>query len=72
MIRIFKIVIFLLYFRIWTNTQRKEMFTLENIYFTDCILRNMHNYRFLIHLDPDEYVSSKRDIAHLANLFLKK
>ena len=30
------------------------MFAQENIYFTDCVLRHMHEHRFLAHLDPDE------------------
>jgi hypothetical protein len=34
--------------------ERKKIFSLENIYFTDCLLRNMHRYRFLAHFDPDE------------------
>lgn len=33
---------------------RQEMFAQENVYFTDCILRHMHQYRFLTHFDPDE------------------
>lgn len=30
------------------------MFAQENVYFTDCVLRHMHEYRFLAHVDPDE------------------
>lgn len=30
------------------------MFAMENIYFTDCLLRNMNSYRFMMHVDPDE------------------
>ena len=30
------------------------MFALENVYFTDCILRNKDAYRFIAHVDPDE------------------
>lgn len=30
------------------------MFAQENVYFTDCVLRHMHQYRFIAHLDPDE------------------
>jgi len=30
------------------------MFSLENSYFTDCILRNKIKYRYLMRLDPDE------------------
>ena len=33
---------------------RKHMFALENVYFTDCILRNKDAYRFIAHVDPDE------------------
>ena len=44
--------IFLL--RMWTHTERKRMFAMENIYFSDCILRNKDRFRFLAHFDPDE------------------
>ncbi|KAF2360221.1 Glycosyltransferase family 92 [Trinorchestia longiramus] len=30
------------------------MFGLENIYFSDCLLRNRDEFRYLLHLDPDE------------------
>uniref|UniRef100_A0A0P4WAF5 Glycosyltransferase family 92 protein n=1 Tax=Scylla olivacea TaxID=85551 RepID=A0A0P4WAF5_SCYOL len=30
------------------------MFAQENVHFTDCVLRHMHQYRFLAHFDPDE------------------
>ena len=40
--------------RVWISVQRRELFGLENIYFSDCILRNRHQHRYLMHLDPDE------------------
>lgn len=40
--------------RLWTMVERKKMFAQENVYFTDCVLRHMHEYRFLAHVDPDE------------------
>ncbi|KAG7164854.1 putative Glycosyltransferase family 92-like 4 [Homarus americanus] len=40
--------------RLWTEVERKKMFAQENIYFTDCLLRHMHQYRFIAHFDPDE------------------
>ncbi|KAK8738024.1 hypothetical protein OTU49_004356 [Cherax quadricarinatus] len=40
--------------RLWTLVKRKEMFAQENVYFTDCLLRHMHEYRFIAHYDPDE------------------
>lgn len=40
--------------RLWTLVERKKMFAQENVYFTDCVLRHMHQYRFLVHFDPDE------------------
>lgn len=38
----------------WTSTQRTHLFALENIYFTDCILRFKNKFNFLAHFDPDE------------------
>ncbi|XP_045115112.1 uncharacterized protein LOC123506833 [Portunus trituberculatus] len=40
--------------RLWTLVERIKMFAQENVYFTDCVLRHMHQYRFLAHFDPDE------------------
>ncbi|XP_069164308.1 uncharacterized protein [Procambarus clarkii] len=40
--------------RFWTLVERKKMFAQENIYFSDCLLRHMHQYRFIAHYDPDE------------------
>nr|XP_045611505.1 uncharacterized protein LOC123766440 isoform X1 [Procambarus clarkii] len=40
--------------RLWTRVMLKEMFAQENIYFSDCLLRHMHQYRFIAHYDPDE------------------
>ncbi|XP_069970325.1 uncharacterized protein [Penaeus vannamei] len=40
--------------RIWVLEERQKMFTMENLYFTDCLLRHMHEYRFISHFDPDE------------------
>ncbi|XP_069948926.1 uncharacterized protein [Cherax quadricarinatus] len=40
--------------RLWTLVERSKMFAQENIYFTDCLLRHMHQYRFIAHYDPDE------------------
>ncbi|KAK3887837.1 hypothetical protein Pcinc_008064 [Petrolisthes cinctipes] len=40
--------------RLWTLSERQRMFAQENVYFTDCLLRHMHQYRFIFHLDPDE------------------
>ncbi|XP_069939105.1 uncharacterized protein [Cherax quadricarinatus] len=40
--------------RLWTNLNRHEMFAQENIYFSDCLLRHMHQHRFIAHFDPDE------------------
>ncbi|XP_037801544.1 uncharacterized protein LOC119596394 [Penaeus monodon] len=40
--------------RLWTMLKRNEMFTMENMYFTDCALRHMHEYRLIAHIDPDE------------------
>ncbi|RXG51177.1 hypothetical protein Avbf_09644 [Armadillidium vulgare] len=40
--------------KIWTIKERKELFALENIYFTDCVLRYKDTAQFLAHFDPDE------------------
>ncbi|KAG0728382.1 hypothetical protein GWK47_032609 [Chionoecetes opilio] len=40
--------------RLWTLVERQKMFAQENVYFTDCVLRHMHQYRFIAHYDPDE------------------
>ncbi|KAK8738021.1 hypothetical protein OTU49_004354, partial [Cherax quadricarinatus] len=40
--------------RLWTLVEQYKMFAQENIYFTDCLLRHMHQYRFIAHYDPDE------------------
>ena len=40
--------------RLWTQNKRHEIFAMENIYFSDCIMRNKDDYRFLAHFDPDE------------------
>ncbi|XP_069970324.1 uncharacterized protein [Penaeus vannamei] len=40
--------------RLWTLLKQREMFSMENMYFTDCALRHMHEYRFISHFDPDE------------------
>ncbi|KAF2349503.1 Glycosyltransferase family 92 [Trinorchestia longiramus] len=58
--------------RLWTLVERKQMFSLENIYFTDCLLRNMHRYRFLAHFDPDELpvLLQHRSLPHLVQHLL--
>lgn len=38
----------------WTLVERSKLFAQENLYFTDCVLRHMHEYRFIAHYDPDE------------------
>nr|XP_027234582.1 uncharacterized protein LOC113825927 [Penaeus vannamei] len=40
--------------RLWVLLERSKLFGMENIYFTDCLLRHMHEYRFISHFDPDE------------------
>ncbi|XP_037801383.1 uncharacterized protein LOC119596287 isoform X2 [Penaeus monodon] len=40
--------------RLWVLMERVKLFAMENIYFTDCLLRHMHEYRFIAHFDPDE------------------
>ncbi|XP_063597962.1 uncharacterized protein LOC134774573 [Penaeus indicus] len=40
--------------RLWVLTERAKLFAMENLYFTDCLLRHMHEYRFIAHFDPDE------------------
>lgn len=40
--------------RLWTLVNRVEMFKQERMYFNDCLLRHMHQYRFIAHYDPDE------------------
>ncbi|XP_042858160.1 uncharacterized protein LOC122244346 [Penaeus japonicus] len=40
--------------RLWILLERSKLFGLENMYFTDCLLRHMHEYRFISHFDPDE------------------
>uniref|UniRef100_A0A0P4W3M0 Glycosyltransferase family 92 protein n=1 Tax=Scylla olivacea TaxID=85551 RepID=A0A0P4W3M0_SCYOL len=40
--------------KLWTQNERQKMFAQENVHFTDCVLRHMHQYRFLAHFDPDE------------------
>lgn len=40
--------------RLWTLVERQKMFAQENVYFTDCVLRHMHQYRFIAHFDTDE------------------
>jgi len=50
------------------------MFTLENMYFSDCLLRNKDKYRFMAHIDPDELpILLKHDnmsqlVNHLAKM----
>ncbi|CAL4130621.1 unnamed protein product, partial [Meganyctiphanes norvegica] len=41
--------------RVFSVDQRENMWALENVYFTDCVLRHMHEYRFIAHFDPDEF-----------------
>ena len=53
--------------RIWTLIERERMFALENVYFTDCILRNMYEYRFIAHWDFDE-VPILRYFRHVSEL----
>lgn len=40
--------------RIWRHLEPAKMFSQENIFFSDCVLRHMHEYRFIAHFDPDE------------------
>ncbi|ROT70319.1 hypothetical protein C7M84_011419 [Penaeus vannamei] len=40
--------------RLWVLLERRKLFAMENMYFTDCLLRHMHEYRFISHFDPDE------------------
>ncbi|XP_069973430.1 uncharacterized protein [Penaeus vannamei] len=39
---------------IWRHLEPVKMFSQENVYFSDCVLRHMHEYRFIAHFDPDE------------------
>ena len=36
------------------------MFSAENLYFSDCVLRHMHEYRFIAHHDLDEVPMIKK------------
>ncbi|XP_071549685.1 uncharacterized protein [Panulirus ornatus] len=40
--------------RLWKLSDRQRMWAMENAYFTECLLRHMHLYRFIAHIDPDE------------------
>nr|XP_027207002.1 uncharacterized protein LOC113800434 [Penaeus vannamei] len=39
---------------IWRHLESENYFSQENVYFSDCVLRHMHEYRFIAHFDPDE------------------
>ncbi|XP_071529386.1 uncharacterized protein [Panulirus ornatus] len=58
--------------RLWTLVERTKMFAQENIYFTDCVLRHMHQHRFIAHYDPDEIpILPKHDnFTHFLDDFL--
>nr|XP_045581618.1 uncharacterized protein LOC123745283 isoform X1 [Procambarus clarkii] len=60
--------------RLWTNTHRVQMFAQENIYFSDCLLRHMHQHRFIAHFDPDEvpFLLHHDNFTHLINELLNK
>lgn len=55
------------FFRPWTMIARMPLFAMENIYFTDCVLRNMHRYRYIAHFDPDEVpvLLQQKSLPHL-------
>ncbi|XP_042229363.1 uncharacterized protein LOC121871232 [Homarus americanus] len=60
--------------RLWTLVQWKQMFAQENVYFTDCLLRHMHQYRFIAHFDPDEVpiLPKYNNFTHLLDVLLTK
>ncbi|XP_063607162.1 uncharacterized protein LOC134781824 [Penaeus indicus] len=40
--------------RLWFMVEKQKRFAMQNVYYTDCGLRHMHEYRFIAHIDPDE------------------
>nr|XP_045611461.1 uncharacterized protein LOC123766416 isoform X1 [Procambarus clarkii]XP_045611462.1 uncharacterized protein LOC123766416 isoform X1 [Procambarus clarkii]XP_045611463.1 uncharacterized protein LOC123766416 isoform X1 [Procambarus clarkii]XP_045611464.1 uncharacterized protein LOC123766416 isoform X1 [Procambarus clarkii] len=60
--------------RLWTLVERKKMWAQENVYFTDCLLRHMHQYRFIAHYDPDELpvLLQHRSYTDMLNEILRK
>ncbi|XP_042858158.1 uncharacterized protein LOC122244345 [Penaeus japonicus] len=39
---------------LWVLLEHSKVLAMENLYFTDCILRHMHEYRFIARLNLDE------------------
>ncbi|XP_042877223.1 uncharacterized protein LOC122256526 [Penaeus japonicus] len=46
--------------RLWFLLEKPKRFAMQNVYFTDCALRHMHEYRFIAHFDPDEIPMLRR------------
>ncbi|XP_027227801.2 uncharacterized protein [Penaeus vannamei] len=40
--------------KLWAFIEHSKVLGMENLYFTDCVLRHMHEYRFLARLNLDE------------------
>lgn len=40
--------------KLWHIIERSKRIAMEVVFFADCVLRHMHEYRFIAHLDPDE------------------
>ncbi|ROT65710.1 hypothetical protein C7M84_016314 [Penaeus vannamei] len=40
--------------KLWALIEHSKVLGMENLYFTDCVLRHMHEYRFLARLNLDE------------------
>ncbi|XP_037784930.1 uncharacterized protein LOC119580847 [Penaeus monodon] len=46
--------------RLWFLVEKPKRFAMQNVYYTDCGLRHMHEYRFIVHIDPDEIPMLRR------------
>ncbi|XP_064092468.1 uncharacterized protein LOC135205592 [Macrobrachium nipponense] len=40
--------------RLWYLLEKPKVYLMGAMYYTDCLVRHMHEYRFIGHLDPDE------------------
>ncbi|XP_037784924.1 uncharacterized protein LOC119580842 isoform X2 [Penaeus monodon] len=46
--------------RLWFLLEKPKRYAMQKVYYTDCALRHMHEYRFIAHFDPDEIPMLRR------------
>ncbi|KAK7007477.1 hypothetical protein SK128_011403 [Halocaridina rubra] len=49
----------------WSRIEKMKEFILSSLYTSDCLMRHMHEYRYIAHLDPDEMPILPRHDSYL-------